>query len=144
MTKHIKCIICCLLIVVLLCGCASRAPYVVDEIPFDWKEIENNPHEREYIKEYEELNICYGPVETPEEAAKVAQDYWLTLFSRSDIFAQRPYVVSYDEINRVWAVSGVNRWLGFLNKIVGGISYGEAYIWISADDGRILLCYHTV
>lgn len=141
MLKRHLFILLCFFVLFSCVGCNAE-PTFLDEIDsFDWTEWENNEFEQKYIEEYRKKNICYGPIDTAEKAVEIAQKHWFTRFSRTDIRKQCPYLVSYDEKNRVWNVSGNPDWI--YDKNGAPSTAGTATIFLSQDEGRVLLCYHT-
>lgn len=74
------------------------------------------------------------PVNSAQEAAKAAELLWTVVFDY-DIETRRPFIVSYDETNKIWLVKGSMR-SGTLTG--GGVPYA-----LIAMDGKVLAIWHT-
>lgn len=73
-----------------------------------------------------------APVNSVEEAAKAAGQLWNVVFNY-DIETERPFIVSYDETNKIWLIKGSMR------ELKGG---GVPYALITID-GKVLAIWHT-
>lgn len=73
-----------------------------------------------------------APVNSVEEAAKAAGQLWNVVFNY-DIETERPFIVSYDETNKIWLIKGSMR------ELTGG---GVPYALITID-GKVLAIWHT-
>lgn len=71
-------------------------------------------------------------VNSVEEAAKAAEQLWNVVFDY-DIETKRPFIVSYDETNKIWLIKGSMRGLKG-----GGVPYALITI-----DGKVLAIWHT-
>ena len=105
-------------------------------------ESSNEPYEKGSdfdISQYKEELYSFqwqgdsiAPVNSVEEAAKAAEQLWNAVFDY-DIETKRPFIVSYDETNKIWLIKGSMR------ELRGG---GVPYALITID-GKVLAIWHT-
>ena len=57
---------------------------------------------------YKRQGDSIAPVNSVEEAAKAAGQLWNVVFDY-DIETVRPFIVSYDETNKIWLIKGSMR-----------------------------------
>ena len=105
-------------------------------------ESSNKPYEKGSdfdISQYKEELYSFqwqgdsiAPVNSVEEAAKAAGQLWNVVFDY-DIETERPFIVSYDETNKIWLIKGSMR------ELKGG---GVPYALITID-GKVLAIWHT-
>ena len=105
-------------------------------------ESSNEPYEKGSdfdISQYKEELYSFqwqgdsiAPVNSVEEAAKAAEQLWNVVFDY-DIETKRPFIVSYDETNKIWLIKGSMR------ELRGG---GVPYALITID-GKVLAIWHT-
>ena len=95
-------------------------------------ESSNEPYEKEELYSFQWQGDSIAPVNSVEEAAKAAEQLWNVVFDY-DIETKRPFIVSYDETNKIWLIKGSMR------ELKGG---GVPYALITID-GKVLAIWHT-
>ena len=84
-----------------------------------------------YIKKFPSDKVL-GEVNSYEDAESKAEEVWIEIYGES-VKTNRPYIISFDNINQIWLVSG-----SLSDNQFGGVPH----ILIQKSDGKVLAVWH--
>lgn len=91
--------------------------------------------------EYEYPEIYVGPILNVETLRVITDELWADNFGEA-IEDEKPYIVYYDEVNRVWHIKGTMPFS--LRSDVFGLKRfgGVAHLIVQETDGKVLALWH--